>query len=205
MVQEFPSVSLDFTISSLTVVRRCFYLTSITLVLLLRLYERYISSVCCQRPYHVESTGSRPITEVKQRRARLVLGWVTAWEHPVLLAFFFFSLSLFSNLRCRGSPWMQIYVVVFCFCFLKGVGGREWWSFILFFFKEKINNNNNNTKKARHLMFSHSHFILLFHVKFSGCCWQPFIFSYLFLFCSPLYWFGLLVASTNSMIISSLC
>ena len=41
-----------------------------------------------QRPYHVENTGSRPITEVKQRRARLVLGWVTAWEHRVLLAFF---------------------------------------------------------------------------------------------------------------------
>lgn len=35
------------------------------------------------RPYYVESTGSRPITEVKQRRARLVLGWVTAWEYRV--------------------------------------------------------------------------------------------------------------------------
>ena len=42
-----------------------------------------------QRPYHVESTGSRPITEVKQRRARLVLGWVTAWEPRVLLALLF--------------------------------------------------------------------------------------------------------------------
>ena len=37
-----------------------------------------------QRPYHVEHTSSRPITEVKQRRARLVLGWVTAWEYRVL-------------------------------------------------------------------------------------------------------------------------
>ena len=37
----------------------------------------------CLGPYHVESTGSRPITEVKQRRARLVLGWVTAWEYWV--------------------------------------------------------------------------------------------------------------------------
>ena len=36
------------------------------------------------RPYHVEHTGSRPITEVKQRRAWLVLGWVTAWEYHVL-------------------------------------------------------------------------------------------------------------------------
>jgi hypothetical protein len=44
-----------------------------------------------QRPYHVENTGSRPITEVKQRRARSVLGWVTAWEHRVSLAFFVVS------------------------------------------------------------------------------------------------------------------
>ena len=90
--QKSPSESVTKVeiISSLTVVRRCFYLTAITLVLLLRLYERYISNVCRQRPYHVESTGSRPITEIKQRRARLVLGWVTAWEHRVLLAYFFF-------------------------------------------------------------------------------------------------------------------
>ena len=41
----------------------------------------------CQRPYHVEHTSSRPITEVKQHWARIVLGWETAWEHRVLLAF----------------------------------------------------------------------------------------------------------------------
>jgi hypothetical protein len=40
----------------------------------------------CQGPYHVERTGSRPITEVKQHWARLVLGWVTAWESRVPLA-----------------------------------------------------------------------------------------------------------------------
>ena len=56
-----------------------------TLVLVTHLYEGYISSVCRQRPYHVENTGSRPITEVKQPRAQLVLVWVTAWEHRVLL------------------------------------------------------------------------------------------------------------------------
>ena len=47
----------------------------------------YIPQIClmhCLRPYHVENTGSRPITEVKQRRAWLVLRWVTAWEHHVL-------------------------------------------------------------------------------------------------------------------------
>ena len=41
-----------------------------------------------QRPYHAEHTSSRPITEVKQHRARLVLGWVTAWEHRVPLSFY---------------------------------------------------------------------------------------------------------------------
>ena len=38
----------------------------------------------CVRPYHGENTGSRQITAVKQRRAWLVLGWETAWEHHVL-------------------------------------------------------------------------------------------------------------------------
>ena len=37
----------------------------------------------CLGPYHVESTSSRLITEVKQHRAALVLGWVTAWEYAV--------------------------------------------------------------------------------------------------------------------------
>ena len=36
---------------------------------------------------HAESTGSRPIPEVKQRRAESVLGWVTAWEHSVSYTF----------------------------------------------------------------------------------------------------------------------
>ena len=38
----------------------------------------------CLRPYHVESTSSRPITEVKQHWVALVLGWVTAWEYAML-------------------------------------------------------------------------------------------------------------------------
>ena len=35
------------------------------------------------RPYSVECTRSRSISEVKQPQAGLVLGWVTAWESPV--------------------------------------------------------------------------------------------------------------------------
>ena len=38
---------------------------------------------CRLRPYHDEHTRSRLITEVKHRRAGIVLGWGTAWEHPV--------------------------------------------------------------------------------------------------------------------------
>ena len=34
-------------------------------------------------PHHAEHTPSRPIWEVKQRRARLVLAWVTGWEYRV--------------------------------------------------------------------------------------------------------------------------
>lgn len=41
------------------------------------------------RPYHVGNTGSRLITEVKQRWARLVLAWVTGWEYRVLRPFLF--------------------------------------------------------------------------------------------------------------------
>ena len=48
----------------------------------------------CQRSYHVESTASRPISEVKQHRVWLVLGWVTAWEHQMLLALILFLLFL---------------------------------------------------------------------------------------------------------------
>ena len=50
----------------------------------------FINMYSRQRPYHVECTASRPISEVKQRGAWLVLGWVTAWEHQVLLAFIYF-------------------------------------------------------------------------------------------------------------------
>ena len=36
------------------------------------------------RPYHPENARSRPISEAKQGRAWLVLGWETAWEYQVL-------------------------------------------------------------------------------------------------------------------------
>ena len=74
-----------------------------------------VFAVCRQRPYHVESTGSRPITEVKQRRARLVPGWVTAWEHRVLLATFF----LFSFLLIFFSFSFFLFLFFFFLFFLS--------------------------------------------------------------------------------------
>ena len=48
----------------------------------------YISPICNTsirlRPYHPEHARSRPISEAKQGRAWLVLGWETAWEYQVL-------------------------------------------------------------------------------------------------------------------------
>ena len=35
-------------------------------------------------PYQPERAGPRLLSEVKQGRAGLVLGWETAWEHRVL-------------------------------------------------------------------------------------------------------------------------
>ena len=68
--------------------------------------QRFLLVFSCQRPYHVEHTGSRPITEVKQRRARLVLGWVTAWEPRVLLIFCFWRafFGLYFNLSWLLCP-----------------------------------------------------------------------------------------------------
>ena len=55
---------------------------------------------CCRRPYRVECTGSVLTSEVKQRRARSVLGWGTAWEDLRVLSAF---LSLFPKWRNNRS------------------------------------------------------------------------------------------------------
>src|SRR4051812_47471258 len=52
------------------------------------------------RPYCVESTASRPISEVKLRQASLVLGWESTRESGVPYPFccFIYFLSLFRRL-----------------------------------------------------------------------------------------------------------
>ena len=98
------------------------------------LYKRLFFVAYRQRPYHVESTGSRPITEVKQRRARLVLGWVTAWEHRVLLATYFsFSVFIllfffFFNLNCLFVLSFILLTLFFFFFFFLH------FLFVFFFF-----------------------------------------------------------------------
>ena len=72
-----------------------------------------------QRSYHVKNTSSRPITEVKQHWARLVLGWETAWEHWVLLSLLLFS-PYFIHFQLswvirKGSPSIKVGMVeIFC-------------------------------------------------------------------------------------------
>ena len=62
----------------------------------------------CQRPHHVEHTSSRPITEVKQHWAGLVLGRVTAWEPRVPLALFLsIPRGLSHNADAHCSLWVS--------------------------------------------------------------------------------------------------
>ena len=143
-----------------------------TLVHVIRLHERYISSVCRQRPYHVESTGSRPITEIKQRRARLVLGWVTAWEHRVLLASMFWPFFLFSFfvvVVSDVSPSVQ--TAWQCDVFFSSVLFFFSFSCCLFLKKEKKKREDRRNRKASHLM---PYFVRVpfSRFNFNGCCWQ---------------------------------
>src|SRR4029434_2018260 len=49
--------------------------------------RRTLSGSNCLRPYHTEHARSRPISEAKQCRAWLGLGWETAWAYQALEAF----------------------------------------------------------------------------------------------------------------------
>ena len=70
-----------------------------------------------RRPYRVECTGSLSTSEVKQRRARLVLGWGTAWEDPWVLSAFDFLVGtlakcVFSGFRALlgiGRQWRPLH------------------------------------------------------------------------------------------------
>ena len=62
------------------------------------------------RPYHDESTSSRQITEVKHRRAGIVLGWGTAWELPV--SHFFASNSKMQTYKVKQTCYMHVVLTV---------------------------------------------------------------------------------------------
>ena len=53
-------------------------------------YIHYFSLSNQDGPYHSDSTASRLLSEVKHRRARLVLRWGTTLESLVLFFFFLF-------------------------------------------------------------------------------------------------------------------
>ena len=61
----------------------------------------------CWRPYHVECTGSLLTSEVKRHRARLVLGWGTAWEDLRVLTAFYLS-----TFKPEGNQGCHVNVVI---------------------------------------------------------------------------------------------
>ena len=73
----------------------------------------YLILIKCQRPYHVECTASRPISEVKQRWVWLVVGWVTVWEYQILFVEIRFSeyeyvveMSMQWRWVCNGDEYL---------------------------------------------------------------------------------------------------
>ena len=78
------------------------------------------------RPYRVECTGSLPTSEVKRRRARLVLGWGTAREDlRVLPAFASGRLLRACVGTCCGVRGLRACVGILlraCVCILLGGG-----------------------------------------------------------------------------------
>ena len=57
----------------------------------------------CWRPYQVECTGSLSTSEVKRLRARLVLGWGTAWEDLRVLSAFCQVFETYRNASAMSS------------------------------------------------------------------------------------------------------
>ena len=68
----------------------------------------------CRRPYRVECTGSLLTSEVKRRRARLVLGWGTAREDLRVLSAFGFRRLLSSTCDiCRSVEFQEVKLQLF--------------------------------------------------------------------------------------------
>ena len=72
------------------------------------------TTLSCLPPYHAENTPSRPIWQVKQRWARLVLGSETAWESRVWKAFLHFLLK-FINVMEHNLISYPLLPLVFVF------------------------------------------------------------------------------------------
>ena len=70
---------------------------------------RFLRAGCIRwRPYRVECTGSLLTSEVKRRRARLVLGWGTAWEDLRVLSAFPSSRQKKPAKKNRRAPCSRV-------------------------------------------------------------------------------------------------
>ena len=80
------------------------------------MWQRF-THIPCLRSYHSEKIGSRSIHQVKPGRARIVLGWLTAWKYLLLYPCFFFNYTievfwLFQNMTCVLSSERENQIVV---------------------------------------------------------------------------------------------
>ena len=107
-------------------------------------FQRYTLQRCRRRPYRVECTGSLSTSEVKQHRARLVLGWGTAWEDlRVLSAFLAIPMLQECLATSHTGGWLRwaychhhhhqhhhhhhhVPRLFFGLCRTSGVHGRPW-------------------------------------------------------------------------------
>ena len=98
-----------------------------------------------ERPYHVDRTTSRPLCEVKRRRARLVLRWGTTWEALVLFLFFL-SNDHGRPRTTRRKPRSCFCFVLFFLCSSQGswprtTRGKPWCCCCFFFSYPRANDH----------------------------------------------------------------
>jgi hypothetical protein len=75
-----------------------------------QLYKSHVNSDYHIRPYLLENSGSRPLSQDNLVRGRLVAGSVTTSEYRLLYVFFTLSAHLFAVLQAMASTLVQICV-----------------------------------------------------------------------------------------------
>ena len=118
------------------------------------------------------NTNSRLFTEVKQCWAWLVLGWVTAWEHRMLLASFFWVLI------CVPA-YLQAYFENFHFTICTFYSSKKWYVWANFSLLFGIRPYHVENTSSRPITEVKQRWVLVStwmgdRLGTPGCCWHPF-------------------------------